>query len=71
MVNDTETKDDLIIQIKHLIDITGEETQINPKFLDLFEYDELVDIRDNLENKQTHQDQLHSEYLDQIYNKCK
>ncbi len=51
-----ETREDLIIQIKHLISVTGEEVQINPKFLDFFQYDELLETRDSLEYKKIHQD---------------
>ncbi len=64
-----ETREDLIIQIKHLISVTGEEVQINPKFLDFFQYDELLETRDSLEYKKTHQDSITNDYLDELYEK--
>jgi hypothetical protein len=64
-----ESRDDIIIQIKHLISVTGEEVDINPKFLEYFEYDELKEIRDNLEYKKTHQDKTNNDYLDELYDK--
>jgi hypothetical protein len=64
-----ETKEDLIIQIKHLISITGEEVQINPKFLDFFQYDELLETRNNLRDKKTNFDKITNDYLDELYQK--
>ncbi|MCK5110980.1 MAG: hypothetical protein KAQ94_05615 [Arcobacteraceae bacterium] len=64
-----ETREDLIIQIKHLISVTGEEVQINPKFLDFFQYDELLETRDSLEYKKIHQDEITNDYLDELYEK--
>jgi hypothetical protein len=64
-----ETKEDLIIQIKHLISITGEEVQINPKFLDFFQYDELLETRNNLRDKKTNFDKITNDYLDELYRK--
>ncbi len=64
-----ETREDLIIQIKHLISVTGEEVQINPKFLDFFQYDELLETRDSLEYKKKHQDEITNDYLDELYEK--
>ena len=63
-----ESREDLIIQIKHLISITGEEVYINPKFLEYFQYDELKETRDNLEYKKIHQDEIINEYLTEFYN---
>ena len=62
-----ESNEDLIIQIKHLISVTGEEVQINPKFLEYFQYDELLEIRDSLEYKKTHQDEITNDYLNELY----
>jgi len=69
MENQEETREDLIIQIKHLISVTGEEVEINPKFLEYFQYDELIEIRNNLEDKKTHQDKITNDYLDELYEK--
>jgi hypothetical protein len=59
------------MQIKHLISITGEEVQINPKFLDFFQYDELLEIRNNLEDKKINFDKIANKYLDELYQKHK
>ncbi len=68
-MNQDETREDLIIQIKHLISITGEEVEINPKFLEYFQYEELLDMRNNLEYKKNHQDEITNTYLDELYEK--
>jgi len=62
-----ESREDLIIQIKHLISITGEEVYINPKFLEYFQYDELKETRDNLEYKKIHQDEIVNDYLSELH----
>ncbi len=69
MNDQIETREDLIIQIKHLISITGEEVEINPKFLEYFQYDELLETRDSLKYKKTHQDEITNIYLDELYEK--
>ena len=67
IIVEEESREDLIIQIKHLISFTGEEVEINPKFLEYFQYDELLEIRDNLEYKKLHQDDITANYLDELY----
>jgi hypothetical protein len=62
-----DTREELIVQIKHLISVTGEEIEINPKFLEYFEFEELKQIRDDLEFKKDHQDDITNEYLDDLY----
>jgi len=69
MANQEETREDLITQIKHLISVTGEEIEINPKFLEFFQDDELLETRDSLEYKKTHQDSITNDYLDELYKK--
>ena len=69
MSQEKESREDLITQIKHLISITGEEVEINPKFLEYFQYEELVETRDSLEYKKTHQDEITNDYLDELYEK--
>jgi hypothetical protein len=64
-----ETKEDLINQIKHIISITGEEVQNNPKFLDFFQYEELLETRNNLRDKNTNFDKITNDYLDELYQK--
>jgi len=55
IVIEEESREDLIIQIKHLISVTGEEVDINPKFLEYFQDDELKETRDNLRSKKINQ----------------
>ena len=67
IIIEEESREDLIIQIKHLITVTGEAVDINSKTLDYFQYNELKDIRDNLRYKKTHQDDITADYLDELY----
>ena len=67
IIIEEESREDLIIQIKHLITVTGEAVDINSKILDYFQYNELKDIRDNLRYKKTHQDDITADYLDELY----
>ncbi len=69
IIIEEESREDLIIQIKHLISVTGEEVEINPKFLEYFQYDELKETRDSLEYKKTHQDDITADYLDELYDR--
>jgi hypothetical protein len=55
IIIEEESREDLIIQIKHLISVTGEEVDINPKFLEYFQDDELKETRDNLRSKKINQ----------------
>jgi hypothetical protein len=66
-----EDKQELIEEIKSLIDTNSESTtQINVKYIDFFEYDELVEIRDGLLGKKENQHQDSNDFLDEIFNKC-
>ena len=67
IIIEEESREDLIIQIKHLITVTGEAVDINSKILDYFQYNELKDIRDNLRYKKTHQDDITADYLVELY----
>ena len=69
MDNIIESREDLITQIKHLISVTGEEVSINPKFLDFFQDDELLETRNSLEYKKKNQDKITNDYLDELYEK--
>lgn len=64
-------KQELIDQIKHLISVDGSVTHINPKYLEFFEDDELLSIKNELENKKKHHDSISNNYLDELYEKCK
>lgn len=64
------SKEELIDSIKHLISVDGSVTDINPNFLEYFELDELVAMKDDLENKKKNIDSISNDYLDEIFNKC-
>ncbi len=65
-----QSKDELIEEIKHLISVDGSAVDINPNYLEYFEYDELSDIKDQLLNRKLDQNEIAKEYLDEIYEKC-
>lgn len=66
-----EDKQELIEEIKALIDInSNSKTQININYIDFFEYEELIEIRDNLLEKKENHHQDSNDFLDEIFNKC-
>ena len=66
-----QTKKELIDEIKKLIDTNSNTTtQINIKYIDFFELDELISIRDELLGKKENSHQESQNYLDEIFNKC-
>ena len=69
MPKKSQTKKDLVEQIKLLID-KNKETQINTKYIDYFEIDELIEIRDSLEFKKSNNEKETLNYLDNIFSKC-
>ncbi|VAY87339.1 hypothetical protein MNB_ARC-1_198 [hydrothermal vent metagenome] len=69
IIDEKESRDDLIVQIKHLISITGEETYIDAKLLEYFQDDELKEIRNNLEYSKIKQKNITNDYLDELYEK--
>jgi hypothetical protein len=71
MENNIQTKEELIQEIKLLIDTTGGDTQINIKYINYFELDELIEIKDGLKYKKQHRDKETSDFLDDISQKCK
>ncbi|MBD3841021.1 MAG: hypothetical protein IE909_03875 [Campylobacterales bacterium] len=65
------TKQELIDHIKKLISSDNSIIDINQKYIEYFEYDELLSIKNELEyKKQTQSDQMKG-YLDDIYESCK
>ncbi|PLY11281.1 MAG: hypothetical protein C0626_01550 [Arcobacter sp.] len=66
-----EEKDYIINEIKSLISSTGEQTEINPKFLDYFDLEELYDIKENLLRKKELVRENNKEFLEEIYEKTK
>ena len=66
-----EEKEYVIEEIKSLISTTGEQVEINPKFLDFFDLEELYDIKENLLRKKEQFRENNKEYLEEIYEKTK
>lgn len=65
-------KEQLIEEIKELIKINPEETiEINPNYLEYFDEDELLDIKNKLKLKRNNIIETNSTFLDEIYEKTK
>ena len=65
-------KKQLIEEIKELLKINQDEiVEINPKYLDYFEEEELLNIKDKLESKKREINKISNDYLDEIYQKTK
>ena len=63
-------KNELIEEIKHLISVDGSSVDINPNYLQYFDFDELCDIKEQLINRKIDQNEIAKEYLDEVYEKC-
>jgi len=70
MENITQTKQELIDEIKALIDNSENKVEINIKYIDYFELDELVEMRDMMKFKKENRTKETSDYLDDIFSKC-
>ena len=70
MENTIQTKQELINEIKILIDNSDNNVEINIKYIDYFELDELVEMRDMLKYKKENRTKETSDYLDDIFSKC-
>ena len=69
-MDNKKEKQKLIDEIKALIDQNSTKTtDINLKYIEYFELDELFDIRDSLllKKEKSYQD---LDYLEEIFNKC-
>ena len=65
-------KKQLIEEIKELLKINQDEiVEINPKYLDYFEEEELLNIKDKLESKKREINKISNDYLYEIYLKTK
>ena len=65
-------KEKLIEQIKELMKINKDETiEINPKYLEYFQVEELEDIIKQLNGRKDNISSITSSYLDEIYEKTK
>jgi uncharacterized protein with ACT and thioredoxin-like domain len=67
---DMENKKKLIKEIKILIATHNEDIPFNEKYIDYFEIDELLEIKDTLENKKQTNENSSKDYLDEIFNNC-
>jgi hypothetical protein len=65
-----DNKKEIIDEIKYLISVDGSTIDINPKYLDYFELEELEDIKQQLLNKKLEQNKIVKEYVDELYEKC-
>lgn len=65
-------KKQLMQEIKELLKINKDESiEINPKYLDYFEIEELLNIKEKLESYRKDINKTNSDYLDEIYLKTK
>ena len=65
-------KQELIEEIKELIKINPNDSiEINSKYLEYFEEEELLDIQKQLELKKKNISKITNNYLDEIYQKTK
>ena len=65
-------KENLIEEIKELIKIKAEDVvTINPNYLEYFEEEELIEIRNQLIGKKQDIKNITASYLDEIYEKTK
>lgn len=67
---DEITKEELIEQIKRLISVDGSQVDINPNYLEYFQIEELIEIKERLENKKDSRSSIGKDYLDEIYRLC-
>jgi len=65
-------KEELIKEIKELLKVApSDKIEINPNYLNYFEEDELVDIKNQLLGRKENRTEITSSYLDEIYEKTK
>lgn len=65
-------KEELIEEIKELISVNGEESvEINPNYLEYFQLDELIAIKERLLLRKSKIKETTSLFLDEIYEKTK
>jgi len=64
------TKEQLIIDIKLLVSTKGEDVPFNPKYIEYFEFDELMDIKNQLEGIKENNKMPSKDLLDDIFNSC-
>ncbi|WP_044418557.1 hypothetical protein [Halarcobacter anaerophilus] len=65
-------KEELIEEIKELISVNGEDSvEINPNYLEYFQLDELIAIKERLLLRKSKIKETTSLFLDEIYEKTK
>ncbi|QDF29167.1 hypothetical protein [Halarcobacter anaerophilus] len=65
-------KEELIEEIKELISVNGEDAvEINPNYLEYFQLDELIAIKERLLLRKSKIKETTSLFLDEIYEKTK
>lgn len=67
---DNLTKEELIEVIKELISIDGSKVDINPNYLEYFQVEELLEIKEQLEKTKATNASISKDYLDEIYEIC-
>ncbi|HIP55607.1 MAG TPA: hypothetical protein EYG97_01130 [Arcobacter sp.] len=65
-----QTKQELIDEMKLLIDNSEHKVEINIKYIDYFEIDELIEMRDMMKYKKENRTEETSDYLDDIFSRC-
>jgi len=63
------SKEELIDEIKHLISVDGTKTEINPNYLEYFEQEELLEMREELILKKLNSVETTKEYVNELYEK--
>jgi len=64
-----EDKKELIEEIKLLISVDGTKIDINPNYLEFFELEELVEIKNELLNRKKNSNEFTKTYVDELYDK--
>ena len=65
-------KEELVEEIKELLKVTpSDKIEINPNYLNYFEEEELIEIKEQLLGKKENFSSTSSDYLDEIYEKTK
>ena len=65
-------KKEIVEEIKKLISINGEDSiEINPNFLEYFDLEELISIKETLILKKSKIREITFDYLDELYEKTK
>ncbi len=70
MDNNIIVKEDIIEEILFLVSTKGEDIDFNKKYIQYFELDELMEIKNNLLNNKEQNKTSTKDYLDEIFNNC-